>query len=132
MFLCTDAELSSHDETNTAEIINQMFEEVLEYAERMKEENVNDEDIEDHDSGIGACSGDKDKLDTESMKEKSKEDEEEETREEDCDKSDKLDSNGDELLTFPPSGILSPLSKSVEAVVTPLVRWIHTFELPIH
>lgn len=121
MFLCADAELSSHDETNTAEIINQMFEEVLEYAERMKEENVNDEDTEDHDSGIGACSGDKDKLDTESMKEKSKE-EEEETREEDCDKSDKCDSNGDELLTFPPSGILSPLSKSVEAVVTPLVR----------
>ncbi len=127
MFLSSDAELSPHDETNTAEIIDQMFEEVLEYAERMEEESEDDEDTEDRDSGIGTCSGDKDKLDTESMKEKNKE--EEEAREEGCDESNKPDSNGDELLTFPPSGILSPLSKSVEAVVTPLVRLIHNFEL---
>ncbi|XP_036963652.1 anillin isoform X5 [Acanthopagrus latus] len=96
-------ELSSHDETNTAEIIDQMFEEVLEYAGRMQGE---DEDTEDHDSGIGVCPGDKDKMDMESEKEKSEEERDE--------------SNADELLTFPPSGILSPLSKSVEAVVTPL------------
>ncbi|XP_071345504.1 anillin, actin binding protein 2 isoform X7 [Trachinotus anak] len=108
----TDAELSSHDETNTSEIIDQMFEEVLEYAGRMEEERGDDEDAEDRDSGIGACSRDKDKMDTESEKEKSEE--EGETKEE-CDES-----NGDELLIFPPSGILSPLSKSVEAVVTPL------------
>ncbi|XP_070686837.1 anillin, actin binding protein 2 isoform X2 [Pempheris klunzingeri] len=114
----TDAELSSHDETNTAEIIDQMFEEVLEYAGRIEEERVDDEDTEDHDSGIGACSGDKDKMDTESEKEKSEE--EQEAKEEECYESKKLESNGDELLTFPPSGILSPLSKSVEAVVTPL------------
>ncbi|XP_031735194.1 anillin, actin binding protein 2 isoform X9 [Anarrhichthys ocellatus] len=106
----TDAELSSHDETNTAEIIDQMFEEVLEYAGRMEEGRGGDEDIEDHDSGIGVCPGDKDKIDTESEKEKS---------EEECDESKRLESNRDEL-TFPPSGILSPLSKSVEAVVTPL------------
>ncbi|XP_030282947.1 anillin, actin binding protein 2 isoform X10 [Sparus aurata] len=98
-------ELSSHDETNTAEVIDQMFEEVLEYAGRMQGEGVEDEDTEDHDSGIGVCPGDKDKMDMESEKEKSEEEHE---------------SNGDELLTFPPSGILSPLSKSVEAVVTPL------------
>lgn len=121
MFLSTDAELSSHDETNTAEIIDQMFGEVLEYAGRMEQERVeNDEDTEDHDSGIGACSGDKDKMDTESEKEKSEE--EGEAKEEECDESKKLESNGDELLSFPPSGILSPLSKSVEAVVTPLVN----------
>ncbi|KAM7414054.1 hypothetical protein PAMA_019055 [Pampus argenteus] len=114
----TDAELSSHDETNTAEIIDQMFEEVLEYAERIEEQRRDDEDTEDRDSGIGACSGDKDKMDTESEKEKSEE--EGEAKDEECDKSKKLESNGDELLTFPPSGILSPLSKSVEAVVTPL------------
>lgn len=90
-----------------------MFEEVLEYAERM-EEASGDEDTEDHDSGIVACSGDKDKMDTESEKEKS-EDEGEANKE--CDEND-----GDELLNFPPLGILSPLSKSVEAVVTPLVR----------
>lgn len=123
MFLSTDAELGSHDETNTAEIIDQMFGEVLEYAGRMEQEGVeNDEDTEDHDSGIGigACSGDKDKMDTESEKEKSEE--EGEAKEEECDESKKLESNGDELLSFPPSGILSPLSKSVEAVVTPLVN----------
>nr|XP_043891947.1 anillin [Solea senegalensis]XP_043891948.1 anillin [Solea senegalensis] len=108
----TDAELSSHDETNTAEIIDRMFEEVLEYAGRM--ERGGDED---GDSGIGVCSGDKDKMDTESEKEKS---EEEGEAKEECDESKKLESNGDDLLTFPPSGILSPLSKSVEAVVTPL------------
>lgn len=130
MLLSTDAELSSHDETNTAEIIDQMFEEVLEYAERMEEERVDDEDTEDRDSGIGACTGDKDKVDTESEKEKSEE--EGEAKEEACDESKKLENNGDELLTFPPSGILSPLSKSVEAVVTPLVRFIHNFELSTH
>lgn len=110
-------ELSSHDETNTAEVIDQMFEEVLEYAGRMQGEGVEDEDTEDHDSGIGVCPGDKDKMDMESEKEKSEEEHE---------------SNGDELLTFPPSGILSPLSKSVEAVVTPLVRLVHNFELFVH
>ncbi|XP_076025714.1 anillin, actin binding protein 2 isoform X2 [Genypterus blacodes] len=109
----TEAELSSHDETNTSEVIDQMFGEVLEYAERLEKERGGDE----HDSGIGPCSGDKDKMDTESEKEKSEEEEGGEAREEECDE---LDGNGDELLTFPPSGILSPLSKSVEAVVTPL------------
>ncbi|KAM9351950.1 anillin, actin binding protein 2 [Symphorus nematophorus] len=123
----SDAELSSHDETNTAEIIDQMFEEVLEYAGRMEGERVDDEDTEDHDSGIDACSGEKDKMDTESEKKKSEE--EGEAKEEECDESKKLETNGDELLTFPPSGILSPLSKSVEAVVTPLVRLIHNVEL---
>ncbi|XP_041795186.1 anillin isoform X2 [Chelmon rostratus] len=116
----TDAELSSHDETNTAEIIDQMFEEVLEYAGRMEEDRVDDEDTEDRDSGIGTCTGDKDKVDTESEKEKSEEEGEGEAKEEAYDESKKLENNGDELLTFPPSGILSPLSKSVEAVVTPL------------
>ncbi|XP_049430844.1 anillin isoform X3 [Epinephelus fuscoguttatus] len=107
----TDAELSSHDETNTAEIIDQMFEEVLEYAGRVEAERGDDEDTEDHDSGIGVCSGDKEKLDTESEKEKS---------EEEGDENKLLESDREELLTFPPSGILSPLSKSVEAVVTPM------------
>ncbi|XP_034056188.1 anillin isoform X9 [Gymnodraco acuticeps] len=105
-----DAELSSHDETNTAEIIDQMFDEVLEYAGRMEEQR-RDEDTED--SGIGICSGDKEKIDMESEKEKSEE--ERESKEKHCDES-----NKDELLTFPSSGILSPLSKSLEAVVTPL------------
>ncbi|XP_024911873.1 anillin, actin binding protein 2 isoform X7 [Cynoglossus semilaevis] len=108
-----DVELSSHDDTNTNEIIDQMFEEVLEYAGRMEDQRRGgDEDAEDGDSGIGACMGDKDKMDTDFEKEPS---EEEGEAKEECEEG-----NGDELLTFPPSGILSPLSKSVEAVVTPL------------
>lgn len=105
--------MSFRDETNTGEIIDQMFEEVLEYAERM-------EGPEDHDSGIGACSVENDKMETE----KEKSEEEGEAKEEKSDESDKVDGIRDELLNFPPTGILSPLSKSVEAVVTPLVRFI--------
>ncbi|KAJ3595867.1 hypothetical protein NHX12_002279 [Muraenolepis orangiensis] len=90
-------ELSSHDETNTAEMIDQMFEDVLEYAERMEGQQGDDKDMEDQDSGIGTFTGDKDK---------------------------------EELLTFPPSGILSPLSKSVEAVVTPLRLAVHQVSNP--
>ncbi|XP_068170239.1 anillin, actin binding protein 2 isoform X2 [Antennarius striatus] len=108
------SDVRDHNDTNTADIIDQMFEEVLEYAERGGEERLdNDEDIEGHDSGICACSGDKDKMETESEKEKSEEEEGNEAKEDDG-------SDGDELLTFPSGGILSPLSKSVEAVVTPL------------
>lgn len=98
-----------------------MFGEVLEYAGRMEQERA--EDDEDSDSGIATCSGDKDKMDAES--ERGKSEEEGEAKVEGWDDGKKLESNGDELLTFPPSGILSPLSKSVEAVVTPLVRAIH-------
>jgi len=115
VFLLSDAGSSSHDEANTAELIEQMFDEVLEYAERVEEDKKRDEDAEDRDSGIGVCSGGKDKMDVE--KEKG-----EDAKEEECDPNEKLESIGDELLTFPPSGILSPLSKSVEAVVTPMVR----------
>uniref|UniRef100_A0A3P8SC19 Anillin, actin binding protein 2 n=1 Tax=Amphiprion percula TaxID=161767 RepID=A0A3P8SC19_AMPPE len=58
----------------------------------------------------------RDKMDTESEKEKS----EEEGEAKEGDEGKKTENNGDELLSFPTSGILSPLSKSVEAVVTPL------------
>lgn len=98
-----------------------MFGEVLEYAGRMEQERAeNDEDAEAHDGGIATGSRDEDKMETESERKKSED--EGEAKEEQCDGGTKLESNGDELLTFPPSGILSPLSKSVEAVVTPLVR----------
>lgn len=103
----TDAELSSQDETNTSEIIDQMFGEVLEYAGMMEQEKVGKG--QDHDSGISACSDNKATPGTESAS-----DENEETE------KDEEEGSGDELLTFPSSGILSPLSKSVEAVVTPL------------
>lgn len=112
-------ELSSHDDTNTAEMIDQMFEEVLEMAVGGCQE--------DHDSGIAASSTGKEGMEAQPEKEERSEDErkgevEEEEHEaaEDEKESQDVDTSGDELLTFPPSGILSPLSKSVEAVVTPL------------
>lgn len=74
---------------------------------------------EDHDSGIGACSADKAPTGAEMGKEMSEKEEEKIKEEEEGDEE---EDSGDELLTFPSSGILSPLSKSVEAVVTPLVR----------
>lgn len=103
-----------------------MFGEVLEYAEKMEEKweskRGDGDGTDDRDSGIGTGSVDKERMDTESEKEKS-EGEEEFRGEGGNEESKKLDtSGGEELLTFPPSGILSPLSKSVEAVVTPLVR----------
>lgn len=97
----SDFELSSHDETNTAEMIDQMFEEVLEYAGRVEKETHGD--AEDCDSGADPCS--ESRVETEEKNDDVQAAEEE-----------------DELLNFPPTGILSPLSKSVEAVVTPLVR----------
>lgn len=89
-----------------------MFEEVLECAEGVEEK---EQLPEDHDSGIGACSEVKDKMDPDVENKKSEKEDKE------CDESRNLDGTGDEL-TFPESGILSPLSKSVEAAVTPLVR----------
>lgn len=80
-----------------------MFEEVLECAGGVEEK---EQFAEDHDTDISDCSGVKDKMDPDV---------------EDKNESKSLDSTGDEL-TFPESGILSPLSKSVEAAVTPLVR----------
>ncbi|XP_032405246.1 anillin, actin binding protein 2 isoform X4 [Xiphophorus hellerii] len=99
-----DAGSNSHDDTNSTETIEKMFEEVLEYAGSAEEEGRVEEDGEDHDSGIGSCSV---------VKSGEKIEREEEPRGEECDEN-------DELLTFPQGGILSPLSKSLEAVVTPL------------
>ncbi|KAM8862099.1 anillin, actin binding protein 2 isoform 4-T4 [Synchiropus picturatus] len=112
----TDVELSFHDETNTAEIIDQMFDEVLEYAGKMQESRADEEDTEDHDSGIRTCMTEKEKMETNERKDAGEVGDGDEEQEE----SELLESNADELLTFPPSCILSPLSKSVEAAVTPL------------
>ncbi|CAL8357571.1 unnamed protein product [Lota lota] len=125
----TTGELSSHDETNTAEMIDQMFEEVLEYAGRMEEER-RDEDMEDRDSGIGTYTGDKSKMDTESEKERSEEEQLKKKSKEGEGENQEFDTSEDDLLTFPPSGILSPLSKSVEAVVTPLRLAVHQVSNP--
>lgn len=87
-----------------------MFEKVLDNAVRLEKEN---KDYNKDHGGTGACSVDRDKTDRKSEKRRNEQEHE---------KTKKLEDVEDELLTFPPSGILSPLSKSVEAVVTPLVR----------
>ncbi|XP_046889394.1 anillin [Hypomesus transpacificus] len=99
-------DFSSPDETHTAEMIDQMFEEVLEMA--------TDGCQEDHDSGIAAGSTEKDAREPLAEEEERSEEE----SEGEAERRD-VDTSGDEL-TFPPSGILSPLGKSVEAVVTPM------------
>ncbi|XP_064808153.1 anillin-like isoform X4 [Oncorhynchus masou masou] len=102
-----EAELSSQDETSTAEMIDLMFKDMLEASAQGREK----EGTEDYDGGIATVMRRKEK--TELDKEKAEEGEDlEEIRE--------LDSSVDELLTLPPSCILSPLSRSVEAVVTPM------------
>nr|XP_046209056.1 anillin-like isoform X5 [Oncorhynchus gorbuscha] len=102
----SETELSSRDETNTAEMIDLMFDEVLEAAAQGRME----EDTEDHNSGIATATCGIEETDTELDKAEG----------EDLEETKELDSSADELLSFPPSFILSPLSKSVEAVVTPM------------
>ncbi|XP_061775911.1 anillin-like isoform X4 [Nerophis ophidion] len=106
----SDVEPSSHDETNTAEIIDQMFDEVLEYAERIEEKRSNDEGTLGH----GIAGKEDVHIESEQCKNNQMNGKKEER-----DEIKKLETNGDELL-FPPTCILSPLSKSVEAAVTPL------------
>ncbi|XP_061878391.1 anillin, actin binding protein 2 isoform X9 [Entelurus aequoreus] len=108
----TDVEPSYHDETNTAEIIDQMFDEVLEYAERIEEKRKRSND----EGTLGHGIAEKEDVDIESEQGKNNQ---MNGKKEECDAIKKLETNGDELL-FPPTGILSPLSKSVEAAVTPL------------
>lgn len=104
LFLCTG--VSCHDEKNSADSLDQMFEEVFEHVDRMEEGGGGRED--DHDSSVGA---------------EMKTEPEEQTTQQEPEKTKNCEDIEEELLTFPPSGILSPLSKSVEAVVTPLVRF---------
>uniref|UniRef100_A0A3B5KWC2 Anillin, actin binding protein 2 n=1 Tax=Takifugu rubripes TaxID=31033 RepID=A0A3B5KWC2_TAKRU len=98
-----ETEVSCHDEKNSADSLDQMFEEVFEHVDRMEEGGGGGED--DHDSSVGA---------------EMKTEPEEQTTQQEPEKTKNCEDIEEELLTFPPSGILSPLSKSVEAVVTPL------------
>ncbi|KAL0968257.1 hypothetical protein UPYG_G00264380 [Umbra pygmaea] len=108
----SETELNSHDETNTAEMIDQMFSEVLDVAAQRGLEEPEEGATEDHNSGIATVTGREEKTATDIDTEKA-EDVLKETHE--------LEPSDDEdLLTFPPRCVLSPLSKSVEAVVTPM------------
>ncbi|KAL0961557.1 hypothetical protein UPYG_G00355760, partial [Umbra pygmaea] len=110
--LFAETELNSHDETNTAEMIDQMFGEVLDVAAQRGLEEAEEGVTEDLDSRIATVTGRDEKTATDIDTEKA-EDVLKETHE--------LEPSSDEeLLTFPPRCVLSPLSKSVEAVFTPM------------
>ncbi|KAJ7997783.1 hypothetical protein DPEC_G00215700 [Dallia pectoralis] len=100
----SEAELNSPDETNTTEMIDLMFDEVLDAAaaaaaQRDVEEDGDEEEGADvHSSDVATAMDRPEKTHPEFDVERADED----------------------LLTFPTSCILSPLSKSVEAVVTPM------------
>ncbi|KAJ8248833.1 hypothetical protein GJAV_G00228230 [Gymnothorax javanicus] len=95
----TDAEPSPPEELSTSKMIDQMFEGVLDDTE--EEDEGQDEDEEG-----------------EGEEKMSKEEEEEECEEEEGEGL--LESSEDALLDPLPGCLLSPLSKAVEAVVTPL------------
>ncbi|XP_048887527.1 anillin isoform X9 [Brienomyrus brachyistius] len=90
----------SQEEMSTSGMIDQLFAGVLD-----TEEEEEDKRMKGHcDSDAAEGKGEEMGLGTEDVELESR----------------SLDSSTDELLTLPPSCILSPLSKSVEAVVTPL------------
>lgn len=96
-------ELGSHGEMNTSEMIDRMFEGVL---------DITVEEEEHEDEGVGDCCDPQ--LGKEGNEGGKKVKEEEESK--------PLDTSLDEMLTIPPSCVLSPLSSSMEVVVTSLVR----------
>ncbi|KAJ8398679.1 hypothetical protein AAFF_G00422070 [Aldrovandia affinis] len=99
---CLEAELSSHEEMNTSEMIDQMFKGVLDITEEEEEE-------EDEEEGAGSGSGPE-------LGEKKKE--QKESVKIEVEESKPPDSNVDKLLSIPSSWILSPLGKAVEAELT--------------
>ncbi|XP_036400121.1 anillin [Megalops cyprinoides] len=100
----TDVELTSQEEMNTSEMIDQMFKGVLDIT-------VEEEEGEKEEDGNGNSNGE------ESGEEKKEQGDEKMNAE---DENKPLDTSLEELLTIPPSCILSPLSKSLAAVVTPM------------
>ncbi|KAG7468483.1 hypothetical protein MATL_G00143220 [Megalops atlanticus] len=100
----SEVELTSQEEMNTSEMIDQMFKGVLDIT-------VEEEEGEKEEDGNWNSNG-------EELGEEKKEqgDEKMNTK----DENEPLDTSLEELLTIPPSCILSPLSKSLAAVVTPM------------
>lgn len=134
---------------STSALIDKMFEEVLQAADR-EEDEEKEEERQGFDHG-----------DSESREEANVEPAETEPKsnspnsstvgdEESCDEEQKESKNSNEeeevagkreksavcneedFLSLPPSCILSPLSKSVEAVVTPMVHKLHMSVAYIH
>ncbi|KAJ8417477.1 hypothetical protein AAFF_G00287040 [Aldrovandia affinis] len=124
----TDAELSSPEELSTSKMIDQMFMGVLDTTEEEEEEEEEgqNEDEEGQDEEEEGQDEEKEGADKEEEEEgnlatESQEDrtgqQEGVKRGEDHEPQENSDSD---LFSVPPSCLLSPLSKAVEAVVTPL------------
>lgn len=129
-----------HEEISTSVLIDKMFEDVLQAADIEEEEEEKEEEEEGvNDSTVfeaieaetelkmksptpslggdeEACDGEQSEC--EDLKEEEEEEEEKGTTEE---KAESAVCNEEDFLSLPLSCILSPLSKSVEAVVTPMV-----------
>ncbi|XP_062404254.1 anillin, actin binding protein 2 isoform X2 [Sardina pilchardus] len=135
-----EATSSTPREMNTSALLDEIFKDVLEAAQldEMEEEEEEDEDEEEDDvvRKDGASPTDRKEIKKERQAEEEEpkqeegegeldgeEEEEEKAEVNDEDEGypeDTTDDTDDELLKLPPSCILSPLSESVDKVVTPL------------
>uniref|UniRef100_W5M828 Anillin n=1 Tax=Lepisosteus oculatus TaxID=7918 RepID=W5M828_LEPOC len=115
----SDADLTSQEEElNSSEMIDQIFEGVLDTTEDEVEPDCDDNGMssrEETEEQSGQQVTQEGNVTTENSNNEQADDEKEKAE---VDKHG--DNNVDEELTFPPGSILSPLTKSVEAVVTPL------------
>lgn len=125
---------------STSALIDKLFEDVLQATDREEEDEKEDERGNDSSISEGIQEADMETAETEpKLKSPSpgfggdscdgEQEECENLNEEEVGASERDENTGgneDDFLSLPPSCILSPLSKSVEAVVTPMVRTFHS------
>ncbi|XP_030642282.1 anillin, actin binding protein 2 [Chanos chanos] len=138
-----ECDMNSHEEMSTSAMIDKMFEDVLQAADQEEEKEKDGVDEEKTRAGTDnvARAETNENIQTETDEGVVTEDEKDEVfdlceedhkekadKVKDCSDKDEeetkeethLSGNEDDLLTLPPSCVLSPLSNSVEAAVTPL------------
>lgn len=128
-----------HEEMSTSALIDKMFEDVLQTADREEDEEKEEERGNDSSVSEGKQEADTETAETEPrLKSQSpglrddycdrEQDKDKRSNEEEVVAEESEENAGcaeDDFLSLPASCILSPLSKSVEAVVTPMVREFH-------
>ncbi|KAJ8343895.1 hypothetical protein SKAU_G00312240 [Synaphobranchus kaupii] len=114
----TDAEPSPPEELSTSKMIDQMFAGVLDTTE-VEEEEEEGHDEEEGNEGEGNTATESEE-ERRGQQQEDEDDEREQQDEEEGEGSRSQESSEDELLSPLPSCLLSPLSKAVEAVITPL------------
>ncbi|KAI1904553.1 hypothetical protein AGOR_G00006820 [Albula goreensis] len=115
---CPDTELGSPEELSTSKMIDEMFEGVLDTTEEEEEQPQRHEEKEGEGNSSTSESEEERREQQPQEEEEEKEHPQEGVKREE--ESKPQDVSEDELLSTLPSCLLSPLSKSVEAVVTPL------------